>query len=69
MDNDDVALDHLAFADRLPSVPRTRIFGIFGELSSGDIGVSSNSVVGVSGLYRVRACSGCSGFSGRIGKE
>ena len=40
---------HLAFAARLPSVPRTRMLGIEGLLSSGLIGVSSNSVVGVSG--------------------
>jgi hypothetical protein len=49
VDSVDVVLDHRAVAARLPSVPRTRMLGIFGELSSGEIGVSSNSVVGVSG--------------------
>lgn len=44
----DAPLDQ-RFVDRLFSVPRTRMLGIRGELSSGDIGVSSNSVVGVSG--------------------
>jgi len=48
-DRVELLLDHLAFDARLPSVPRTRILGMFGEFSSGEIGVSSNSVVGVSG--------------------
>src|SRR6187402_1322224 len=64
-DKVEVVLDHLALEERFPSVPRTRMLGMFGEFASGEIGVSSNSVVGVSGAYRIRACSGCSGFSGR----
>ena len=42
--------------------------------ASGEMGVSSNSVVGVSGFQpgvglsrkSVRACGGCSGFSGKL---
>jgi hypothetical protein len=38
--------------ERPLSVPRTRMLGIEGEWSSGEMGVSSNSVVGVSGIMK-----------------
>lgn len=41
--------DHRAGRPEVDSTPSTMIFGIDGELSSGEIGVSSNSVHGVSG--------------------
>lgn len=46
----EAALDQRFLVDLLLlSVPRMRMLGIKGEVSSGDAGVSSNSVVGVSG--------------------
>lgn len=46
----EAALDQRFLVDLLLlSVPRMRMLGIEGEVSSGDAGVSSNSVVGVSG--------------------
>lgn len=50
----DEALDQRTLEERLLSVPRTRMLGMEGELSSGDMGVSSNSVVGVSGWKKRR---------------
>jgi len=71
VDHDPRVLD----LDRWGSVPSTSILGILG-LCSGDTGVSSNSVVGVSGFqvgvigsYRrvaLRFGGGCIGFSGRL---
>lgn len=56
-------LGHLDVATRLLFVPRTRIPEMFGEFSSGERGVSSNCVVGVSGISWTRACWGFSGKS------
>ncbi len=43
-------LDQRALEARDCSVPRTKMLGIWGDVSPGEMGVSSNSVVGVSGF-------------------